>query len=110
MFRDCIEIGAAPNEEDCAQVGGPDYARRARAECERYIKAIRAKLGPEPEGAELRIKLNAHDFGNYLEVVCDFDADNLESRAYALAAEEHAPSTWSDTTPFDWRKVQTEAA
>ena len=96
MARDYIDIGPTPCEEDCAQVGQPDYATKARAECNRFIELIRRALGPEPEGARLAVKSNPHDFGPYYEVVCYYDTDNEEATRYAYRCEGEAPVRWDD--------------
>lgn len=96
MARDYISIGPAPVNESCVQVGTENYQSRARAECNRFIEVIRGVLGQEPEGAGLGIKSNPHDFGSYLEVVCHFDDDDDEARAYAYRCEGEAPSEWGD--------------
>ena len=94
MSRDYIDIGPTPAEEDCAQVGSPDYESRARPECIRFIDLIRRTLGAEPARAALRVKSNPHDFGAYLSVVCYYDDDDQESSEYAYRCEEAAPSRW----------------
>jgi len=99
MARDYIDIGSAPAEEDCAQVGSPDYHARARPECIRFIDLIRKVLGPEPEGATLQVKSNPHDFGSYLSVVCYFDDDNEAASDYAYRCESDGPTTWDAPTP-----------
>lgn len=91
---DEIYLGSSPPEEPCAQLGEPDYETKARAECQRYIDLIRRAIGPEPEGARLRIKVNHHDLGSYLEVVCRFDAENEEALDYALSVESSGPLNW----------------
>ena len=95
-MRECISIGPVPAEENCQQVGMPEYdAIVARKECERFIRHIRAAIGNEPEGASLKIKSNPHDFGNYLDVVCYFDDMNDEAANYAYRAESNeVPSRW----------------
>jgi len=95
-MRDFITIGSAPCDEDCAQVGSPNYRKRALAECLRFIQLIRDTLGSEPEGAELRIKSFDHDFGTYVEVVCWFDTEKQESVDYAFRCESDAPATWEE--------------
>ena len=87
-------IGPSPYEEECAQVGEPGYREQAVAECTRYIELLRRTIGPEPEGAALRVKWFAHDFGSYCEVVCDFNPDMPASVEYALRCEDHTPATW----------------
>ena len=93
-MRDYIDIGSSPAEEDCAQVGSPDYYKRARTECARFIELIRKTLGPEPEGAQLSVKSNPHDFATYYSVVCYFEEDDEEARNYAFRCEAEAPARW----------------
>lgn len=90
-----IALGSTPAEEPCAQVGDFDYYTKAREECQRYIDLLRATFGPEPEGAHLRIKSFPHDFGSYLEVVCNYDESLPDSIDYAFRLDEEAPATWS---------------
>ncbi len=97
--RDYIEIGPAPCEEECAQVGSDGYHARAREECRRFIGAIRAKLGPEPDGARLAAKSFSHDFGTYHEVVCWYDEGNEAAAAYAFRCEAEAPTHWPAEDP-----------
>ena len=93
-MRSYFCIGSSPHEEDCAQVGQPDYRRKAIAECQRFIQLIRDTIGPEPEGAELAMKSFDHDFGVYFEVVCWFETDNDAAIAYAQRCDSDAPATW----------------
>jgi hypothetical protein len=90
-----INIGATPCEESCAQVGQPNYRKQALRECHRFIKLLRKKCGPEPEGAWLGIKWFPHDFGEYCEVVCYYTGIKglLD---YALRCESEAPATWEE--------------
>jgi hypothetical protein len=59
------------------------------------IGQIRRELGEEPAGARLRIKSNPHEFGNYLEVVCNYDDSNEEAADYAYRCEDTA-GDWDD--------------
>ena len=93
-MRDYVYLRPAPAEENCVQVGEPNYLERALAECLRYIDLIRRVCGPEPPGARLRIKWELHDFGRYAEVVCEFDDDVPEAVDYAYRVEEEAPTRW----------------
>jgi hypothetical protein len=93
-MREYLTLGPAPCDEDCAQVGQPDYHERARHECRRFILLIRQKLGPEPEGAWLSTKSFPHDFGTYYEVVCYFNTEIQASVDYASRCEAETPATW----------------
>ena len=93
---EALDLGSAPGDEPCAQLGGDDYYPRARQECRAYIGLLRRTIGPEPEGAELRIRSNPHDFGTYLSVVCAYDANDEMAVTYAFRSEAEAPSEWDE--------------
>ncbi len=93
-MRETIEIGATPHGEDCAQVGAPDYAERARRECRAYINQLKRMFGEPPEGCSLRVKSFSHDFGSYHEVVAVFDDENEEAAEYAYRLESDGPEYW----------------
>jgi len=95
-MKDFINIGPTPPAEDCAQVCSENYPQKARAECRRYIKVIREKLGEEPEGARLAIKSFPHEFNTYYEVVCYYESENIKARDYAFGIEDNGPLTWDE--------------
>lgn len=95
-MKDHIDIGSSPSEEDCAQVGQKDYADQARLECHTFIEQLRRMFGKEPEGANLAIKSNPHDFGTYLSVVCYFDDASEEATKYAFKLESETPAEWDE--------------
>lgn len=67
-----VEIGAAPINEECAQLGQTnDFEAINRLEVRLYRAAIIARYGVPPEGVTLRAKANAHDFGTYRELVAE---------------------------------------
>jgi hypothetical protein len=94
--KDVIWLGPAPAEEECAQVGRPNYREQVFAECRHYIEAIKKKCGEPPEGATLRIKGQEHDFGTYYEVVVEFDSDNGEAARWAYHVDASVPTRWED--------------
>lgn len=94
-MRDFLNIGCTPCEESCQQVPYTDPGL-ARRECLAFIKAIRKKLGNEPEGASLQVNSFPHDFGTYHEVVCYYNDTMPESEEYALLCESDAPATWRE--------------
>jgi hypothetical protein len=91
-----VELGPAPIEEDCAQVGTPGDRDRALVECARFIRLLRQKFGPEPEGARLSVQWFDHDFGSYCEVICYYDTEIPPSVEYASTCEADLPATWED--------------
>ena len=95
-MKDYITLGQTPCEEPCAQVGKPDYRKKALKECTQFIQLLRQKFGPEPEGAWLSVKWFPHDFGDYCEVVCYYHTDIPASVDYAFRCESEEPATWEE--------------
>jgi hypothetical protein len=83
-----LELGSSPYDEDCAQVGSPDYYERVKKECRVYLNQLRRQYGEEPEGAKLSIKSFNHDFGSYYEVICYYKENNRISEKYAYTLED----------------------
>jgi hypothetical protein len=94
MTERVISLGAVPAQESCAQVGEADYVERAFAECQRYEALLRRAIGPEPQGARLRIRRSAPDLGSYLELIVEYDDANVVARAYAIRCDREAPTRW----------------
>lgn len=105
MSSEKYYLGPAPADEQCVQVGSEGYEEKARAECKRYIEAIKQVCGEPPEGARLKVESQAHDYGSYLEVVVEFDPSKQAAQDYASKCDEHAPRTWPEP-----KKQQTKPA
>jgi hypothetical protein len=92
-----FDIGAAPANEDCAQLGQlDDFERLNRLEVDAYRAAIQARFGMPPEGCALVRVRNPHDFGVYLTLglkVWSCAADRPEVAAY-LEAVENGLGSW----------------
>ena len=109
-MRDCIDLGSSPYGETCAQVGTEDYVFRAKRECKVYISQLRRCMGEEPNGAELRVKSNPHDFGSYLSVVCYFDSDNQAATEYAFRCEAQGPESWDEQAFVELAQTERSAS
>jgi hypothetical protein len=73
-MRKVIDIGAAPANADCAQLGQTrDFAIINRLEVRLYAAAIQARFGVPPAGCTLKPLLNRHDFGDYLTLALEVD-------------------------------------
>lgn len=91
-MRDFLYIGSSPVEETCVGIDAGSHAQVE--ECKRFIEVIRKVHGPEPEGAQLKVKSNLHDFGTYYEVICWYDDKFPDSVDYAFKVEAETPLTW----------------
>ena len=99
-MKDSLNIGPAPSDEPCAQLGSPDYKRIALAECQRFIEQIRRHY-PEPMGGYLSIARESHDFGVYFEVTCVYETDDEEASQWAYDVEGDRLGVlcaWDETT------------
>lgn len=85
-----IDIGAAPANADCAQLGQtPDFERVNRFEIDAYRIGIIAIHGLPPQGCRLTSKANHHDFGTYRTLVLTIDDENdADVAAYAQTVED----------------------
>jgi hypothetical protein len=92
---DHLDLGSAPSDEDCAQVGvDENYEARAKRECRALINQFKRMCGDPPPDARFRIMANPHDFGTYYSVVIDFDPNDEDAVAYAYRCDEEAPDQW----------------
>jgi len=94
---DEYDIGESPYEEQCAQVGSPDYQARARLEL-KHFKRMMETLHPVPEDVKgwYKVKANPHDFGTYYSLAAVFDYDYEESEEWAAQAENKVPEYWDE--------------
>ena len=85
-----IEVGPAPWDEECAQVGSDDYAKRSPMECAVYIRQLGRIFGVHaPEVLSFVRRSFPHDFGRYHEVVACMNA-----AGHALFDESRLPAQW----------------
>ena len=99
MANETIDLGSAPPDEDCAQVGTPEYEIVAYDECKRYIQLLRKAYEAHhsrsfPENVRLRVRSNEHDFGVYYSVQASFNINNEEAVDAAYWLESSSPLTW----------------
>jgi hypothetical protein len=97
MARDVITLRPVPAAESCAKVGDSGYAEIAFLQCRRYIALLRLAIGPEPDGARLRVRRSGIDFDPYIDVVVEYDDQNPVAFDYARRCERDAPTRWRKT-------------
>lgn len=96
-MTDYIELGSAPCEEDCAQVGSENYYEKVVEESKRYISLLEKKFGKyRPLNCSFRKKSFPHDFGTYYEVVVTYNSNDEDSVKFAYHVENNLPTTWGD--------------
>lgn len=90
-MRDYLTLGPVPADEDCQQIGSPEYDYdKDTADLRRY-KAMLEQRWPEGRFA---IKSFPHDFGTYREVVVYFDTEEEDPLAFEV--EANLPQMWDE--------------
>jgi hypothetical protein len=96
-MKEHIVIGESPCDEECAQVGSPDYASRSSQELQAFIHQILRVMPPKPDGVVLRVKQCPHDFGAYETVIAEFDSEDAEAIDWAYGVEcNQKLENWDD--------------
>jgi len=97
METDYISLGPVPYDENCAQVGEPDFKSRASKEMTAYMGQL-YRMFPEAEEKNVAFikKWWNHDFGQYGEVVALYFAEDLDGLNFVLEVESGIPMNWDD--------------
>jgi hypothetical protein len=97
MNWDYLYLGPVPCDESCAQLGEPDYRKKAIAEMNAYVDML-YRLFPETEEKNVlfKTKWENHDFGTYGEVVVAYVVEEEQSREYAFHIESNLPMNWDN--------------
>ncbi|MEH2067887.1 MAG: hypothetical protein V7K47_06925 [Nostoc sp.] len=94
-----LEIGSAPAEEQCQQVGTENYASNAKKECRIYREYLE-RLFPIPQHLKKSVsfytKACPHDLGTYYEVAIEFDSEVEAALKFAYKVERNSPSEWDE--------------
>jgi hypothetical protein len=95
-YNNYIELGCAPCDESCAQVGEPGFRERARKEMDAYINQLYREF-PDLRLSSVFLKKMwvQHDFGVYGEVIAEYGDDD-ESYALAVQVENYLPCNWDE--------------
>jgi hypothetical protein len=57
---------------------------------------LRLAIGPEPDGARLRVRRSDTDFDPYIDDDVEYDDQNPAASDYALRCERDAPTRWRE--------------
>ena len=96
---DYLYLGGAPADEDCKQVGIDDPIEQKK-EAARFGIALdrfyKEKLDRFPGDIYLSLKRESHDFGDYWDVIVQYNVENEGARQLAIEIEENCPLTWAE--------------
>ena len=83
MYLSCT----TPFEETGIQMDMPDFDVKAITEGKLFIQQIIDHYGNPPDGGELKVKANDHDFGVYYSIEYYWDDTDPEAFEYGLNVE-----------------------
>ena len=90
-----IDLGGAPANEDCAQLGQtPDFDTVNAHEVFAYKLAIIARFGEPPAGCRLKPLANRHDFGTYRTLSLRIDDEEDEQVGAYVDLVENGLGSW----------------
>lgn len=101
-----MEIGPVPCEEDCAQVGQPDFRKISSIEMNAYIHQLEREFQTRLDVIRFEKKWFNHDFGSYGEVVVYYDPEDEYSTQSAYFVESHLPMRWDDEALEELEKLE----
>lgn len=74
-------------------MGIPNYRQEALNEANRFIALLLETFGEPPAGTTIKPDFASHDFGEYCQVVIDYNDE--EGKEYAYNVEENCPLHWT---------------
>lgn len=94
-MKEIMELGSAPCDEDCAQVGIDGYESRMQKEVLAFVRMLKRSF-PEAKsnGCNFRYKIFQHDFGMYKEAIVEFNPNSITSSKYIEKIEDELPVNW----------------
>lgn len=95
MALDEFQLGTTvPHEEDCIQLGQPNYSAYSKLEANLLMKQIVKELGDTPEGCSMKLIGCKHDFGTYYDIALIYDTDSEEHTKWVSKVEGELPNKW----------------
>lgn len=92
-MKDFISLGTAPTNENCCQLCRPNYEKYGELEALEFRRMLLDYIDNLEDGIWIKITRNPHDFGNYYDVILEFDS-NEETVNHACAIEDSIPNNW----------------
>lgn len=93
---DYMDLGSTPCDENCVQVGAPDYAEREPAASARYLAQLRRTFPQAAEyGCSFVRKAFPHDFGTYHDACIRFNGEDDRAVVFAYFVERNLPNRWN---------------
>lgn len=98
MFDDYITLGPTPPDEDCAQVGEPNFRKLATVQMKAYVNQLNRRFDNWVKDGYILFdkKWFNHDFGSYGEVVVYYNTEDEMSRMCAISVDRSIPTYWDE--------------
>lgn len=99
-MKNYMQLGTAPPDEVCAQLGQPNYREYAMIEATTHIAQLQRCFRQLPDGMRFGIEYIPHDFGVYTDVVLHYNSLNEKHCEVSGKIEDKQPRVW-DTKAND---------
>lgn len=96
-YNDYLTLGPVPCDEDCAQVGEPDFRNQSRREMKAYLNQLKREFADwDKSNVNFKITIFSHDFGSYGEVCVEYNDYDEVGSDFAIHVENNLPMNWDD--------------
>jgi hypothetical protein len=102
-MQEVLYLCPTPTEEECAQLGAPGYAERAKNEIAAFIDQIERTF--KTDKVRLKMVREKHDFGMYYDLVVRYNDSDPESIEQAFEIENNLPEKWDETAIEFYHKI-----
>ena len=96
-MKQFVELGNCPYNEEGVQVSKEEYLEEMSKESLKYIALLRKKFFQAIKyNCKFSIKSFQGYFGNYQEVVINYDTEDHNAIRYAFFVDNHLPAKWNN--------------
>lgn len=106
-MHESLNLSPTPTDEDCAQVGSPDYIKQSRVELAAFreqLYRLLKKQFPTVLVTIVRVS-HPHDFGTYHDLEVKYDPHDQESVGQAFWLDENLPENWDQEALDDLKQA-----
>lgn len=85
-----------PLEEECIQLGQPNYSAFSKIEANVLMNQIIREHGLPPKECKMKLVTCPHDFGKYYDIEIEYNDDDFKCESWALDVVNSLPEKWDE--------------
>lgn len=110
MSKVIKNLGPAPSEEECAQIGAEDFSRRNHFEMRLFRDCITNQIGLPPKGIAFSIHYTDNDFGRRGDLVLvsvgnERPTEDEDQKIYEYIENAIEITQWDDISKAEMRTM-----